>query len=248
MCPNGKDVISRLVTFLTQGETRIEEHHRDGSCIISKMNSSGATISIQEYLGGGLSRSDNVKPQETIKTAKIHKTRPVTRSEKIAKKISQAAGVYYELRVTDACASGGAADGQMVRISKWANKTVSNDGLAFIISHEYAHNMLNHPQEARADKIEMFDKTEDVLTKGGIISVLVINSIIHIRNCARARNMERKADNLAISFMRKAGFDPQKGAEYLKKYSGDQGGIFATHPSVEERVNNIVHYETQPLK
>ncbi|MFA6551355.1 MAG: M48 family metalloprotease [Patescibacteria group bacterium] len=248
MCPNGKDVISKSVTFFAQGETRIEEHYRDGSYSISKTDNSGTTVSIQECLGG-LSGSNNVKPQKTIKPSKIYNNKkPVTRSKRIARKISQAAGVHYKVRVTDTCISGGAADGQMVCISKWANETVSDDGLAFIISHEYAHNMLNHPQEAHTDKIEMFDKTEDVLIKGGIIGALIITSIIHIRNRARARNMEREADNLAISLMKEAGFNPQKGAEYLKIYSGDQGGIFATHPSAEERVNNIAHYQTQLSK
>ena len=105
-----------------------------------------------------------------------------------------------------------AADGTMLQISSAMVETTQSDGeLAFILSHEMAHNILQHP--ARLDRIG--------------------------RKKANVLATEVEADKLSIKLMAGAGYDPFAAARFWARYGrGLKHGILSdgTHMRSKDRV------------
>ncbi|MEY2927753.1 MAG: hypothetical protein RL367_2230, partial [Pseudomonadota bacterium] len=104
------------------------------------------------------------------------------------------------------------ADGEIVQLT---NAVVAeardDDELSFVIAHELAHNILEHPQK---------------LTKGH-------------RSTARIRETEVEADQMAVALMKRAGYDPHAAARFWARFGAKTGlGIFSdgTHMRTRERV------------
>ena len=57
------------------------------------------------------------------------------------------------------------------------------------------------------------------------------------------RDQERAADLSALGYLAAAGYDPQGLTGYLKRLEqaghGSKGGILATHPGTDERLENV---------
>ncbi len=105
-----------------------------------------------------------------------------------------------------------AADGTLLQISSAVVETTQNDGeLAFILAHEMAHNILQHP--ARLDKIG--------------------------RKKAHILATEIEADKLAVRLMAGAGYDPHDAAKFWARYGrGPKHGFLSdgTHMRTKDRV------------
>lgn len=129
----------------------------------------------------------------------------------------------------------------------------TEDELASIIAHEIAH--INHrdginsikqarwtealttigTKAARQYGSEAFVRLVNIFEGSveDILKTLVVNGY--------SRTQEFLADEKALSYLTKAGYNPNALVnilERMKKYSST-GGIFKTHPQVEDRINNI---------
>lgn len=104
------------------------------------------------------------------------------------------------------------ADGEIAQLSSAVvNETANDDELAFVIAHELAHNILEHPQQLATGK----------------------------RTIARVRETEIEADRMALSLMKQAGYDPGAAARFWARFGAKTGfGIFSTgtHMRTKERV------------
>ncbi len=104
------------------------------------------------------------------------------------------------------------ADGEIVQLSNAVvAEAMNDDELAFVIAHELAHNILEHPQK---------------LTKGK-------------HSTARIRETEIEADRMAVSLMKRAGYDHHAAARFWARFGAKTGqGIFSdgTHMRTAERV------------
>jgi beta-barrel assembly-enhancing protease len=105
-----------------------------------------------------------------------------------------------------------AADGTMLQISSAMVEATQSDGeLAFILAHEMAHNILEHP--ARLDRIG--------------------------RKKANVLATEIEADKLAVRLMAGAGYDPHEASKFWSRYGrGLKHGILSdgTHMRTKDRV------------
>lgn len=104
------------------------------------------------------------------------------------------------------------ADGEIAQLSSAVvNEAADDDELAFVIAHELAHNILEHPQQ---------------LSKGK-------------RGAGRILQTEVEADRMALSLMKRAGFDPTAAARFWARFGAKTGhGIFSdgTHMRTKQRV------------
>lgn len=147
-----------------------------------------------------------------------------------------------------------ACPGGMIFITKGMLQLAqTEDELASIIAHEIAH--INHrdginsikqarwtealtligTKAARQYGSEGFIKLLNIFegSVDDILKTLVVNGY--------TRTQEFSADEKALSYLTKAGYNPNalvNVLERMKKYSST-GGIFKTHPKVEDRIDNI---------
>lgn len=147
-----------------------------------------------------------------------------------------------------------ACPGGIIFITKGMLQLIrTEDELAAIIAHELAHinhrDGINSIRQARwAEALAIIGKKAAIqygseefvrllnIFEGSvddILKTLVVNGY--------SRTQEFLADEKALFYLKKAGYDPNallNVLERMKKYSST-GGIFKTHPSANDRINNI---------
>ncbi len=114
------------------------------------------------------------------------------------------------------------ADGQVITIStQMMNYVASEDELAAIVAHEFAHNMLRHLQ-----------RLEEAGHAGGLMAMFG-------RNARLTKQTEIEADRLSVWLMANAGYDPAGAIRFWQRYGKEHGqGIFSapTHYRYKKRV------------
>jgi predicted Zn-dependent protease len=115
---------------------------------------------------------------------------------------------------------------------------IHRDGIAAIQSSRWSETMLvigsNAAKEfgpkETAKLVSLFEGSID-----DVVKTLVVNGY--------GRDQEKAADASALGYLAAAGYDPQGLSGYLKRLEqagrGSQGGILATHPGIEERLENV---------
>ena len=114
------------------------------------------------------------------------------------------------------------ADGKIVTItSALAEYTQSDDELAAIAAHEFAHNLLKHKERLNAQKVNR-----------GFFGQFG-------KSAGRIKATEIEADRLSVWLMKNAGYDPQAAIRFWTRYGKEHGkGIFSasTHYRWKKRV------------
>ncbi len=123
------------------------------------------------------------------------------------------------------------------------NFSEAPESLAGVIAHEMAHVQANHVSKKLQHQLGL--SALAALLSGGysgevireVAQVLALNSY--------SRNLEREADNIAITYLHNAGINPEYFAGFFELYHEDRGSIpqelqwFSTHPVFDERVKLI---------
>lgn len=108
-----------------------------------------------------------------------------------------------------------ASTGLRVRIGdRWLAGDIADDGLAFLVAHELAHNILKHRLRRQLPR----------------------------RERPSSRDVEREADRLAPWLMARAGFDPAGAVAFLEEHGPGQDGflyIGTTHDGWKSRRDAI---------
>lgn len=141
-------------------------------------------------------------------------------------------------------------------------ETGSDDELAFVMAHEYAHALFGHVSRrvnnalwatligglagaatAAAVGADQYAAT-DITLQGASVGQM-------IGATAFSKDMELEADHLALFILHDAGYDMNKGMEFFRRtlqiqatyHDAGQGqtiGFFRTHPSDEERLLQLI--------
>jgi predicted Zn-dependent protease len=146
--------------------------------------------------------------------------------------------------------------GGMIFITRgMLQKIKSEDELAAVLAHEVAH--VNHKDGVAAIQSSRWVEAASTLGSeaarklGGaelakLVSVFegsVDDVVKTLLVKGYSREQEKAADQSALSFLHRLGYNPQALADYLTRLAGDQGtaskgaGIFATHPGMAERAS-----------
>ena len=120
---------------------------------------------------------------------------------------------------------------------------IHRDGVAAIKSSRWSEALLVIGSSAArefgpkdtAKLVSLFEGSID-----DVVKTLVVNGY--------GRDQEKAADAAALGYLAAAGYDPQGLTGYLKRLKqagkGSKGGILATHPGIDERLENVSQAET----
>lgn len=113
------------------------------------------------------------------------------------------------------------ADGRYVQVTTAIADYVANDDeLAWVLAHEFAHNLLRHRARLRAAGVPR-----------GFLRQLG-------RNARRVRDTETEADRLSVYLMERAGYDAGAALRFWSRYGPSRPSFFdsPTHPRWRDRV------------
>lgn len=137
----------------------------------------------------------------------------------------------------------------MIAISLGMIRLLSTDwdAWAALFGHELAHLQLNHliTMQDRREKGELAGSIAGaVLSVVGLpFASVAADASVALANRAYSRDDEREADRISLEYMRRAGFS-ESGAislqqHLLKMRGGSAIPFLSTHPSGEERIENL---------
>jgi beta-barrel assembly-enhancing protease len=159
-------------------------------------------------------------------------------------------GCRYPLTIENKPELNAFATGNSITIYTEMLKLASDDDeLAYVLSHELAHNVLAH-----------VDRKKTNASVGALVGALVdigllIGTGVNTQGAlsqtganvgvrAYSQEFEREADYMSLYFMVKAGFDATKAPDLQRKFGVVQPGSMqnnyaSTHPSTHERAANL---------
>lgn len=141
-------------------------------------------------------------------------------------------------------------DGKVVAVLTGMLDFVKNDDeLALMLAHEIGHVMKGHLGSAWGEKAEAW--VTGIITGALMESLTGVDAASTAQETASnvmmsfSREDEAEADQAALNYVTKAGFNPQKAVQIWERLAGIQeGGIghafSTTHPSHPERVKNAL--------
>lgn len=128
---------------------------------------------------------------------------------------------------------------EMLRISQ------NDDGLATVLSHEFAHQLARHTSEnlSKAPIYTMLSLALYAITGIDAINNLLVDSILRM---PASRQMEIEADYIGLMIMARACFHPEESinlwermSNYEKRAGSSSLEFLSTHPASERRVANM---------
>ena len=132
------------------------------------------------------------------------------------------------------------------------NLTENEDELAAVIAHEIAHCVVKDPLKAiKSNRLQKFGAfvagrtIKDQLGSSEVINILngcVVDITGTLLVRGYSRKIERKADLMALSILRRAGYNANSLRTVLKrllKFQKDRKDIFSTHPRTGKRLEII---------
>ncbi len=159
--------------------------------------------------------------------------------------------------------------GGLVRVSG------SDDEIALVLAHEYSHALFGHVAASRNNSmwgellagLAVIASTADTITESQIETIAMDGTALGaaMGQTVFSKDMELEADHLALFILDEAGYETTKGMQFFQRTHqiqsqmnvagrGQMVGFFATHPSDEERLlqllatkNMIERGATRPL-
>jgi predicted Zn-dependent protease len=125
-------------------------------------------------------------------------------------------------------------------------------GVAVVMGHEIAHVLARHGAE-RLSQARMLSIGETVLSvvlssqapaaRSTVLNAYGIGAQVGVM-LPFSRSHESEADDIGLTLMAKAGYDPRTAVRFWKRMSEDQNGpkmpeILATHPGDEKRIEKL---------
>jgi len=173
--------------------------------------------------------------------------------EKLAK-VCDRKEIFYHFYVIDEdeknafCLPGG-----YIYIFKGLMDIANDDELAFAVAHEIGHSVARH----HIKKLQAaLGANLLILAAGNVESPQFqkgLSFALAQLMCAYSREDEFTADELAVKYTKKAGFNPEGGISLLKKFfriykkKKATPSLFRTHPFVTQRIRHIKEILGLPL-
>jgi len=183
---------------------------------------------------------------------------------RIGKRIAEASGVSYQWEFTvfkeDDTVNAFCLPGGKIGVYTGILPVAKNDaGLAAILGHEVAHATAHHSQDRMSQALltqvgvaAAGLSLGDSRYKGPLLAALGVGAQVGIL-LPFSRKHETEADIIGLTYMAKAGYDPQEAVELWKRMAaqekGGTPGFLATHPVSADRVVNLQNHlrDVQPL-
>lgn len=133
---------------------------------------------------------------------------------------------------------------------------MNDDEIATVMGHEMAHALQEHGKSSRNVSLitgivgQIADAAVTQATgvdTGGLLST----GTDLIANKPFSRSQETEADEIGLILMAKAGYNPSAAPNVwvkMSQVSGASGGIFSTHPSNEDRQQNLERLIPEAMK
>ncbi len=122
------------------------------------------------------------------------------------------------------------------------SETDSASELAGVIAHEIAHIQKDHVVQKLIREVGLTILLSAAGGKqGGQVALQILK---HLSSSAYDRNMEREADELAVTFLANANIDPGALASFFEKLNQIKGTInipywISSHPDLEDRIKDV---------
>src|SRR5699024_3197526 len=155
----------------------------------------------------------------------------------------------YNLVQSDEVNAWAMPGGKIVVYSGLLPVTQSETGLAVVMGHELAHALLNHGQRRMSQ-----EQLKQVVGQGGSAALSgtkygrIFNQAYGVGTelgvmLPYSRKFETQADELGLTLMAIAGYNPEEGVNLWKRMA-ESGGqeppeFLSTHPSNQSRIKNI---------
>lgn len=136
-------------------------------------------------------------------------------------------------------------DGHLVIFSRLLRETANPEELAGVIGHELAHIELNHVMKKLVREVGL--ATLVSIGGGSQGSALAREMARMLSSSAFDRDLEREADETALTYLREAQINPAPLADFLYRLSlnekdqPDYLDWLATHPDSKERAESLAH-------
>lgn len=138
--------------------------------------------------------------------------------------------------------------------------TQNETGLAVVMGHEIAHAVAEHGNERMSQgliaqlggiglDLAMQKKSQE--TRNLWMSVFGVSAQVGL--LAYGRSQESEADELGLTFMAMAGYNPQEAVTFWQRMAANKGGqappeFLSTHPSDDTRIRDIQAHMPEALK
>lgn len=130
------------------------------------------------------------------------------------------------------------SDGFLIITEGLLEQLNGRDEVAFVIAHEVAHLIKDHPRnlETNPSRLERI-RTEVERGLGTSVVGTGLQLLVNAVASYYSREREREADAEAVRLMAKAGFDTNSAKRVLENWVGEKGFIswFRSHPFISER-------------
>jgi predicted Zn-dependent protease len=184
----------------------------------------------------------------------------IKRAEKIFDKIKNVTNVDYQLDIiqTNEYVWEIKYNERLIQISTKTIREMSDNELAFVLSHEAAHIIKREEHEKQikekinthidqvSDGFSKLDKFEKNTTKIVLGSLLAVAGIFgaYTKTMSAIREAELDADETAIEIMKDCGFKESAAIKIFNKFINNKNHslwelISAAHPDTNERIANI---------
>ncbi|MEX0807013.1 MAG: M48 family metallopeptidase [Candidatus Binatia bacterium] len=179
----------------------------------------------------------NGKTPYQLEILRFEETKPLT--------IKPVAVCKYPVALSNDDKVNAFADGEKIGITTGMLRFAKDDDeLAFIVSHEIAHNALGHLSRMRGNQLA--GGALGILLDIGVAALGVNTGGAFTRAGMNAgslvfsQDFELEADYLGIYFAGRAGYDVTKAPDFFRRMSNEhpgtiKGNFFSTHPSNPER-------------
>jgi predicted Zn-dependent protease len=123
----------------------------------------------------------------------------------------------------------------------------TEDELAAVLGHEIAHATCRHVTREKSRTSTILVSFFPVYIAAALVGVgdlaqVAVSGGVSLYLPTYSRGQEREADEVGLTYMAKAGYDPRAAVALWKRASqreGDETSIFATHPKSGERAQNL---------
>ena len=133
---------------------------------------------------------------------------------------------------------------------------MTDDEIATVMGHEMAHALKEHSKSAHNFEMTtgIFGAIADAAASaalGADTGGLLSTGTDLIANKPFSRSQETEADEIGLMLMAESGYNPSAAPNVwvkMSKESGGSGGIFSTHPSNEDRQENLERLIPEAMK
>lgn len=131
----------------------------------------------------------------------------------------------------------------------------NDDGIATVLSHEFAHQLARHTSEnlSKAPAYSLISTLLYALTGIQGINNLITDGLLRM---PASRQMETEADYIGLMVMARAGFNPKEAvrfwermARFEQRTTGKANVEFlSTHPASDKRIKNMIKWQKEVSK